>query len=634
MADYPIYISINGTETAIKDLKDLEKVTQEVAKGFDEAGEAAKDAEKEVKKLGGGSKIGKGFKSIGDLGKKAFKGIGTAIKASGIGLLVTIVAKLIEEFMKTDTAAKLLQGSLAVLGVVFEKIQQAIDFLLEYGVKVFQDPQVAVEDLRAGVEALGNWFGSLGDYIKNNFILLLENLQKKVLEARIAWNNFTGDSEEAQALTAELEELNAQMETTREQISLAAEEVAEPFVAAANVIATVVTEIVQESQQAIAASNAAIDAANAFADLQNRLIVENAELTKQLEEQKKISEDTTLSYEERKAALDQVNAANEQLVANALLEAQANEELIKQQLSIVSNDEDRRALQAELAAATAERIAREQEYSIVQLESGKLSRELDQEELDRKQAINDQLEALRVENITNEQEAALEGLRIAEEAALRELELLNATEAEKQALRDAFAVKRGLLAEDEAKKQKQLDADVQAAKVAVATQGLEALGALAEAFSGDSEKAAERNFKIQKALSLASATISGTEAVINAYKTAQASPITALFPAYPAIQAGLAGAFAAAQIATIARSKFGGATPPSVNGDGASADTPQFDPTAALRSQDEQLTGLQDPGQAVTPGTQDREPIKAYVIATDVTSAQQANAQIENLATL
>ena len=628
MADYPIYISINGTETAIKDLKDLEKVTQEVAKGFDEAGEAAKDAEKEVKKLGGGSKIGKGFKSIGDLGKKAFKGIGTAIKASGIGLLVTIVAKLIEEFMKTDTAAKLLQGSLAVLGVVFEKIQQAIDFLLEYGVKVFQDPQVAVEDLRAGVEALGNWFSSLGDYIKNNFILLFQNMRAEILEARIAWNNFTGDSEEAQSLTAELEELNSQMETTRDTIAAAAEEVKEPFVEAANLIANVVTEIVKESQQAIAASNAAIDAANAFADLQNRLIVENAELTKQLEEQKKISEDTTLSYEERKEALDQVNAANEQLVANALLEAQANEELIKQQLSIVSNDEDRRALQAELAAATAERIAREQEYSIVQLESGKLSRELDQEELDRKQAINDQLEALRVENITNEQEAALEGLRIAEEAALRELELLNATETEKQALRDAFAVKRGLLAEDEAEKQKQLEKDVQDAKVAVATQSLQALGELAAAFSGDSEKAAKRNFKIQKALSLASASISGTEAVINAYKTALGSPITTLFPAYPNIQAGLAAAFAAAQIATIAKTKFQSAAQPDAGS--ASTGAGGINPGGIQYN-----LGAGGGGEDVTlDNTTQQEPIKAYVIANDVTNAQQANAQIENLSTL
>jgi phage-related tail protein len=139
-----IYISINGTKQAITSLEDLTKATEDLAKGFEDTGKAADKAAQEVEKVGGGSKIGNGFKRIGDLGKAAFNGIGVAIKATGIGLLVAIVAKLIEEFMKTDTAAKLLQGSMAVLGVIFEKIQEAINFLIEYGVKVFQDPPVAV----------------------------------------------------------------------------------------------------------------------------------------------------------------------------------------------------------------------------------------------------------------------------------------------------------------------------------------------------------------------------------------------------------------------------------------------------------------------------------------------------------
>jgi hypothetical protein len=642
-----IYISINGTKQAITSLEDLTKATEDLAKGFEDTGKAADKAAQEVEKVGGGSKIGNGFKRIGDLGKAAFNGIGVAIKATGIGLLVTIVAKLIEEFMKTDTAAKLLQGSMAVLGVIFEKIQEAINFLIEYGVKVFKDPQVAVEDFRAGVQALGDWFKSLGDYIKNNFILLLQNMQKKILEARIAWNEFTGDNEEAESLQNRLTDLNAEIEVTKENIADAAEEVAEPFVKAAQFIAGVVTEIVNESKAAIAASNAAIDAANAFAALQNRLLVENAKLTKQLEEQKKIAEDTTRSYEERKAALELVNEANEKLVANALLEAKANENLISQQLSITKNDEDRRALQAQLAAATAERIAREQEASIVQLESAQLLRELDKEELDRKKSINDLLEGLRVENILDEEEAAREALRIAEETALAELELLKGTEEEKQRLRDAFAVKRDQLeadldakrkkrADDEAKEQKERDEAIQEAKFALALNTLNALSALADAFAGESEQDAKRNFKIQKALSLATATVSGTQAVLNAYASAK-SPTNPLagVPGYAALQAGLAAVFAAAQIATIAKSKYGGSTPPSAGGGGGGGGSaPQFDPSAALRAGNEELAGLQNAGGSIRPGGTDQQPIRAYVIATEVTNAQQANAQIENLATL
>ena len=60
---------------------------------------------------------------------------------------------------------------------------------------------------------------------------------------------------------------------------------------------------------------------------------------------------------------------------------------------------------------------------------------------------------------------------------------------------------------------------------------------------------------IGKAFSLAQATISGYEAVLNAYTTAQKSPITALNPAYPAIQATIAGVFSGAQLAKIASAK-------------------------------------------------------------------------------
>ena len=56
---------------------------------------------------------------------------------------------------------------------------------------------------------------------------------------------------------------------------------------------------------------------------------------------------------------------------------------------------------------------------------------------------------------------------------------------------------------------------------------------------------------VGKAVALTQATIKGIEGVQNAYTTAQSSPITIGFPAYPYVQAGLAGVFAAAQIKSI-----------------------------------------------------------------------------------
>lgn len=56
---------------------------------------------------------------------------------------------------------------------------------------------------------------------------------------------------------------------------------------------------------------------------------------------------------------------------------------------------------------------------------------------------------------------------------------------------------------------------------------------------------AGKGSKIGKAIAITQTIISGIQGVMNAYSTAQKSPITALFPGYPYVQAGLAGAFSA-----------------------------------------------------------------------------------------
>jgi len=610
-----ISFTIDGIEKQVSSVEELQK---EVAK----LGKEAKKTGKELEEAGGGGgKMSKGLAKIGSIGKAAFKGIGTAIKASGIGLLVGVVAKLVEQFTKTDTGAKILQGSMAVLGVIFEQVQVAVEWLIDNLVGAFTNPQQAVEDLRAGVQRLGDWFSSLGDYIKNNFILLFQKMQAKILEARIAWNEFTGDSEEAEALKAQLESINEEIDNTKMAITEAAEEVQAPFVAAANFIKETVTTIVEQSKQAIAASNASIEAANQFAALQNRLIVENAELTKQLEEQKKIAEDTTRAYDERKEALDKVNEANEKLVANALLEAQANENLIKQQLSIVSNDEDRRELQAELAAATAERIAREQEAEIVRLESAQLNAELDQEELDRKQTIRDILKEMELEDIENEFARQQEELNAAQTAAIEELNRLRATEEEKARVNEYYSNQKKKLKKAEADYEMALQRQVNEANLEVASQALGAIGKLV----GEGTAAG-------KAAAIAQTTI-------DTYLGAQKAYTSQLIPGDPTsivraqIAAGVAIAGGLANVKAILSTKTpgpdtGGGTGPSPS----QPNIPSFDPTAGLA---EAAEG-QDTGNIVGPNGQGggQPVIKAYVVADEMTSQQEANKKIDDLARL
>jgi len=645
-----IFISINGTQQAIKSLDDLNKATKQLAEGFEEAGDAADDAAKKtedagketgflqdryeglkdtVGKLRADFKLAtKGIKTFFTSGTKGAKALKIAFASTGIGLLVVAIVSLIDYFKDTEEGSRALTVAFESVGVI---INMLIDSIASFGGKIveaFTNPKEAIlgfyDTLKAfvidKVEQLIEGIGLLGSAIAAVF----EGEFGKA--ADLATEGFTKIADSALALN--------------------------PLTAVAYQLGqTIVNDVVPAVKAAVTATNNLVKSQRALRDLQQELIVENAQLTKSLEVNQKVAEDTTLAYDERAAALEKVNEANIALAANAAELAAAEELAIRNELALADAYEDREELETQLAEATATRIETETALELKKQEAAKLSRELELEELDRQRSIADTIKQLQNETIQDEEEAARKGLELAEEQTLRELDNLRATEEEKEAVREQFrilreqseaefAAKRKELSDkesDDAKNKAQeeldLEKEVQLKKLELTASAFSALGALAQAFASEDEERAEKNFKIQKALSLAQATVAGTEAVLNAYNTAQKSPITTLFPAYPVIQAGLAGAFAAAQIATIARSKFKGSNPsPSVTDAGGGQ--PSYDPTAAINTRNEELTGLQDPGAAITPGGQNQQPIRAYVIATEVTSAQEANAQIDNLATL
>lgn len=140
---------------------------------------------------------------------------------------------------------------------------------------------------------------------------------------------------------------------------------------------------------------------------------------------------------------------------------------------------------------------------------------------------------------------------------------------------------------------------------------------------------AGRGSKIGKAIAITQTIISGIQGVMNAYSTAQKSPITALFPGYPYVQAGLAGAFSAIQLAKIkstSTSVGGGTSAPSggSTGGGGAAVSPSFNVVGN--------SGVNALAQTI--GTQTQKPLQAYVVAQNVTTAQSLNRNIIQSATL
>ena len=181
--------------------------------------------------------------------------------------------------------------------------------------------------------------------------------------------------------------------------------------------------------------------------------------------------------------------------------------------------------------------------------------------------------------------------------------------------------------ENAAQKEIALNEAVQDAKLASVSQALGAINGLVSAFAKGDEKRAKRAFQIQKAVSIAQATVDTYKGANAIFASAAANPATVLFPAQPFIAAAAAIAGGIANVATIAQQQFqGGGTPggtnsenpPSLPGDGGGggAQPAQFNPLAA--------SFLQDRPEQLTP--------RAYVLAGDVASAQEVRENVADLA--
>jgi len=175
-----------------------------------------------------------------------------------------------------------------------------------------------------------------------------------------------------------------------------------------------------------------------------------------------------------------------------------------------------------------------------------------------------------------------------------------------------------------AQKRKANEFAVQDAKLQATSDALGAINGLVAAFAKGDEKRAKQAFKIQKAVSIAQATVDTYKGANAIFASAAANPATVLFPAQPFIAAGVAIASGLANVATIAQQQFQGGTPPANNetppnlpGDGGGGSQPaQFNPLESLF--------LQERPEQLTP--------RAYVLAGDVASAAEVRENVADLA--
>jgi len=607
---------------AIKDIDKLQKELKDVQKSVVEGNKATEKSLESVEKSAEGS--AKGVKKVG-------VSIKNLAKASGIIFLLQKAFEFVSSAIQEN------QQVMTALNTVFETAQIIFNQVLT----VFTDVYKSVSSATENFDALGKVVSSLLTLGITPLKLGFNAIKLALQSAQLAWEqSFFGgkDPETIKALQEGIAETKATIGEVATEAVDAGKSIVTNIGEAVSEVGAIGGQIVEGLGKV--SVKAAIETAKAnmelkknaeIAEAQSRILIEQYD--REAEALRQVRDDTRLSIDERIAANDELKLVLEdqekQMTANAnavLAAAQA-------QFDLTGKNEDYVAVlnaEAEVAGvlATATGFLSEQrvneaglQQELIDLDNSKMESasllSIEQKKFNAEQIVNEveKLEALKavfelektqeqarlqnvIDNINSETQAKID-------AQIALDQFMETSRQQEEANNTALALAK-----------KQQDKDVMNAKLDSAKQGFALVGELAGEGS-----------KIGKAMAIGQATISGYQAVQNAFTTASLSPVTAAFPAYPFIQAGLAGAFAAVNIKKIASTKpVGNSTPPSssVGGAPATPRIPEFN-----------TVGASDTNQlADAIGSQSKQPIKTFVVASDVTTAQSLERNIITGATV
>ena len=521
-------------------------------------GEVAKD----TKKLTTESE--KAQKGVGGIGK-AFKGMGTAIKAAGIGLVVALLAKLMEVFSKNQKVLDIFNTAMTALSIAFNDlfgfISNNIGTVTGYFKELFEDPSAKIKELGTAIKD--------GLVVRFNEFLEVLGLVGKAFGQLI-------DGEFSKAFDT-IKEAGVQVVDVYTGVDDSLEKITETIV-------KYTTETLKQADAITQTAKAADRAAVQFAML-------NAQFLKDAELQRQIRDDETKTFEERIEANNKLNTILEEQQKLQREQVQIGITAAQQQYDINASEENFIALQ-------------ESKVAMLELEetiTGQLSEQKTNQVSLEKELLETQNQ-LRAEGLAG-MERELDELQTAYDA---KLEMARKAGVDTTAITKQYeAAKTGII-DAEADKQKALDKSVQDQKVALAQKGLSLITEIA----GESSA-------IGKAAAIAQTTISGIQSVQEAFKSGSANVpmMAATGGSFGFIQAGLAGAFSAVQLAKLGASGGGGGG----GGGGAVAQPPA----------PQMMSGAFDISGGVAP-----EATKAYVVTDEMSNSQNQLANIRRRATI
>ena len=603
-----INLNVN-TKGAQKNVKDLENAVEGVNKEVKDTGASTEAMSGTLDKATGGAITKfKGLKGGLTSVIKSFKSLRVAIIGTGIGALLIAVVALGQAFTRSEEGQNKFAKILGVIGSVTGNLLDLLADLGEKIISVFENPKQAILD-----------FANL---IKENIINRFEGLIELIPQLGKAITLlFEGEFSEAGKVATD----------AVGKVALGVDSVTDSVGNAVDAVKEFGKEVADDAAKA-----AKIADQRAKAEKMARaLVIERAEAERKIAEiREKAADKENFTAEERIELLKEAGAISEDLanketeVARIRLEAKQTENALTKsnkadldeeaqlKADLINKETQRlklqKALTAEVTTATREASAEAKAAAAEEkaIEDKKAAEE--KTRLDAIQKIRDDFKAKQKEK---EAEEEIEKLALEEEKKISELDKLNASEEQKLEGYKYYAGLRTDLEEKENKKKADIE---KLRKKQILADASNTFNQIAQLAGKDS--------KVGKAMAIASATISGVEGVQNAYSTAQKSPITAVFPAYPIVQAALAGAVAVKNIAAIksvdSSGKGQSSVPNIASGGGSQA--PSFNIVGATETS--QLA------QAV--GSQTQEPVQAYVVANDITTAQSLENNIVEGATL
>jgi hypothetical protein len=606
------------------------------AGGLDKLKDSLKEVNKEVEETqessskaldGVGKNAKKSSKGVGGL-SKGFKGLGVAMKAAGIGLVIAALAKLSDIFMKNQKVADLFNTAFEAVSIAFNDFVGFIvdnsDVVVDFFKNIFENPLESVKALGASIKAnIVERFESFLDTLG-----YLASAVKKVFSG-----DFAGALDDVKSAGKESIDVITGVNDTFDKGAEFVEK-------NKDAIKGYITNTIKAAKENVNLANAA-----ELAAVKNQGLIEKYD--RQAESLRQIRDDESKSIEERikanddlaKVLDDQEKAMKENaaiMVAAAGAELEKNKENIELQKAYQEALNEQAAIEAQITGFRSEQqtnvnsLLREQKEIQQELALiGKSERDIQREEL--KQQYLEQKEIIdkQVSDETEKNILLLEAKKVYDEQLLelnnqfdqQDLEAKQKIFEEKRAITDA-EVK--LEQQKTAAKQKALDDAISLAgaetglgkALLIVKQGLALKEMIMEA---------KKTITFSK-LAVAKSTTAVAEGTAQTAKIGFPQNIPMLI-GYAAQAAGIISAIKSATGAanSVAGTLGGG----SASGGGASASTSQ--PQAPSFN----IVGATETSQlAEAVGSQTQQPIQAYVVANDVTTAQSLENNIVEGATL